>query len=201
MAGSNERTIATYDRHVPEYVARTSDIVSGAFQAWIDSALHDLPCDAAILELGSGHGRDALYIGTRGYAVSCTDATPAFVDHLRGLGLDAGHFNALTDSLAEDHDLIFANAVLLHFARDDFSAVLGRMAKALRPGGRFAFSLKQGDGETWSEAKLNAPRYFCYWQPDALPALLSKAGFSQWTIDAIAMEREHSDWIFVIARR
>jgi SAM-dependent methyltransferase len=201
MNDANKQTVASYDLHVPEYVAGTSNLVLGLAKTWIDAALDGLPLDARLFELGSGHGRDAIYIQTLGYALDCSDATPAFVEHLCGLGLEARHFNALSDTLPSDYDLILANAVLLHFNRQQFSNVLAKMSGALKPGGRFSFTLKRGDGEEWSSAKLNAPRYFCYWQPEALPVLLSAAGFSSWSIDVGTFERTHADWISVLARK
>lgn len=201
MTGTNAKTLASYDAHVPAYIAGTSHDVTGAGKACIDAALAGLPPDAQIMELGSAFGRDALYMQAQGYAVACTDATPAFVDHLRTLGLQARLFNALTDMPAPDHDLIFANAVLLHFDRAEFAVVLAKMARALKSGGRFAFSLKRGDGESWSDEKLNAPRYFCYWQPEALPPLLAQAGFSDWSVDAVTSARAHANWLYVIARK
>jgi len=201
MNEANRQTVASYDPHVPEYVAGTSNVVSGLTKTWIDAALDGIPFDARLLELGSGHGRDAIYIQKLGYALDCSDATPAFVEHLRALSLEARHFNALSDALSSDYDLILANAVLLHFNRQQFSNVLAKMSSALRPRGRFSFTLKRGDGEEWSYAKLNAPRYFCYWQPESLPVLLSAAGFSSWSIDAGTFERAHADWISVLARK
>ena len=102
-------------------------------------------------------------------------------------------------TLARDYDLILANAVLLHFSRGEFRAVLGKMAGALKPGGRFAFSLKQGEGEHWSTMKLNAPRYFCYWQPEHLPPLLREAGFDRWDVSVVKTQRQHAEWIYAIA--
>jgi hypothetical protein len=40
------------------------------------------------------------------------------------------------------------------------------------------FSIREGDGEQWSSAKLGAPRYFCYWESGALQALLEETKFS-----------------------
>lgn len=201
MTEANAKTLASYNQHVPEYVAGTPNVVSGATKSWIDAALNGLPRDARLLEVGSGHGRDALYIQQQGYDVACTDATPAFVEHLRGLGLQAEHFNALTDAVPSAYDLILANAVLLHFTRAEFAMALAKMAGALEQDGRFAFTLKRGNGEEWSTAKLNAPRYFCYWEPEALPVLLAQAGFSSWSIDAVTTERAHADWISIVARK
>lgn len=200
MGDSNQRTLQTYDGHIQAYVDGTAHQVAGPSRDWIERALDGLPATARILELGSAFGRDAAYVQGRGFTVECTDASHGFLDHLRAAGFSARPFNALTDVLAPEYDLILANAVLLHFSRDEFSGVLTRMAAGLRPGGRFAFSLKRGDGEGWSSQKLNAPRYFCYWQPEHLPAALVRAGFGQWDVVAANTGRQHADWLYVIAR-
>lgn len=199
MGQDNESTLHSYDGHVRDYVNGTSQVVSGASKDWIDAALDGLPSDAAILEVGSGVGRDAAYIQQQGYVVECTDASQGFLEHLRANGFQARAFNALTDTLEDSYDLIIANAVLLHFGREDVRRVVDKLADALRPGGRLAFSLKQGNGEEWSSKKLNAPRYFCYWQPEQLVPLLRQAGFVHWDVQAIATHRQHADWIYVIA--
>ena len=199
MNNTNFQTLQSYEGHVEEYVSGTADAVSGASKDWIDAALHGLPVNSAILELGSAFGRDAAYIEQQGYTVECSDAAQGFVEHLQRNGFRARLLNVLTGPVPEGWDLILANAVFLHFTRPEFQAALAKMAKALKPQGRLAFSLKQGDGEEWSNAKLNAPRYFCYWQPEALPPLLRQAGFSRWDIKAVATSRKHADWIYVIA--
>ena len=200
MSQCNAETLQSYDRHVADYVDGTAQEVSGPSRNWIDAALAGLPAEAEIFELGSAFGRDAAYIRGRGYRVDCSDASRGFVDHLRGLGVEARLFNALTDPLAGPWHLILANAVLLHFNREECAAVLAKMAGALAPGGRFAFSLKAGEGEGWSSHKLNAPRYFCYWQPEQLPPLLRQAGFQDWEITAADTDRQHGKWLYVIAR-
>lgn len=199
MIGSNDATLRTYRDHVQDYIDGTAQTVSGATKDWIDAALAGLPASARLLELGSAFGRDAAYIGSRGFRLDCTDAVPEFVARLRAAGHNARLFNALTDAVEPSYDLIFANAVLLHFTRDEFALVLGKMRRALAPGGRFAFSLKRGEGESWSSAKVGAPRFFCYWQPAPLETMLKAAGFAAWTIDEARTGRAHPDWLYVIA--
>ncbi|EPY02570.1 class I SAM-dependent DNA methyltransferase [Magnetospirillum fulvum] len=197
---SNDATLRTYRDHVQDYIDGTAQSVSGATQDWIDAALAGLPDTARLLELGSAFGRDAAYIESHGFALECTDAVPEFVACLQAAGHNARLFNALTDDLNSSYDLIFANAVLLHFTRDEFASVLGKMLRALAPGGRFAFSLKRGEGESWSSAKVGAPRFFCYWEPEPLDSALRRAGFFTWTIDEARTGRAHPDWLYVIAR-
>ncbi|WP_235973794.1 class I SAM-dependent methyltransferase [Parasphingopyxis marina] len=200
MIGSNEKTLATYNSHASEYVAGTTHVVFGAIRDWINEALAGLPLDAALLEIGSAIGRDAAYIHEQGYEVECTDASTAFVQHLRRLGFEAKLFNVLNDAFTAKYDLIIANAVLLHFDRQEFAEALRKSSRALKPNGRFAFSLKRGDGEEWSDEKLNAPRFFCYWQPEDLAPLLSRARFSSWAINEVATERAHAEWLYIVAR-
>jgi hypothetical protein len=54
-----------------------------------------LPKTAAILELGSAHGRDADYIESLGYKIYRTDAVKAFVDYLQAKNHDASVLNAI----------------------------------------------------------------------------------------------------------
>jgi len=199
MSGSNAGTLQSYQDHVQDYIDGTSQTVSGAAGSWIDAALSGLPTTARLFELGSAFGRDAAYMAAKGYAVDCSDAVPAFVASLTARGLSARVFNLLTDELTDSYDLVLANAVLLHFTRDEFLFALKAVCRSLTAGGRFAFSLKRGQGEEWSSAKLGAPRFFCYWQPEQLEPLLAEAGFSSWTVETAVTQRAHADWLFVIA--
>lgn len=200
MAGGNDKTLRSYQDRIGAYVDGTTQVVSGPVGDWIDRVAAGLSPSARILELGSAFGRDAAYLQSKGLRVECSDAVAGFVAHLRGRGLTARPLNLLHDAVGEGWNLIFANAVLLHFDRDEFAMVLAKISRALAPGGRFAFSLKQGQGEEWSSAKLGAPRYFCYWQSDELAAQLAQAGFSHWTMETISPQRGGGlPWIFAIA--
>jgi SAM-dependent methyltransferase len=197
---SNARTIQSYDRHVREYVAAGPHSVSGAVKEFLDRAVDGLPLDARILEFGSASGRDASYLQELGYRVDCTDATPAFVDLLLSQGLVARPLNAITDELPREEDLVLANAVLLHFTRDEAATVIAKVRDSLRPGGRFAFSLKQGEGENWSLEKLGAPRFFCYWTQERIREVLVTAGFREATVwTSSDPTRPATTWLMIIA--
>lgn len=199
MNGSNSETLRSYQERVKEYIDGTAQEVTGAAKDWIDAALLGLPPQARIVELGSAFGRDAAYMGSQGFQIECTDAVPGFVSQLQSCGFKARLFNAITDELEDQYDLILANAVMLHFNRDEFSVVLNKLFRSLKHGGRFAFSLKRGHGESWSHEKIGAPRYFCYWQGADLAAPLRHAGFTDWTIAEAQTTRAHAQWLFVIA--
>ncbi|MGO9171587.1 MAG: class I SAM-dependent methyltransferase [Rhodomicrobium sp.] len=199
MGVSNSETLRSYERHVNAYTDGTLQVVFGAAKDWIDGVLADLPREAKLVELGSAFGRDAAYIASKGFEIECTDAVSGFVSKLQAGGFNARLFNVLTDDLSEKYDLIFANAVLLHFDRREFSFVLKKLFHSLKGNGRFAFSLKQGQGESWSNEKIDAPRYFCYWERDNLEPLLKEAGFARWTIYEALTNRAHAEWLFITA--
>ncbi|HUO55273.1 MAG TPA: class I SAM-dependent methyltransferase, partial [Rhodoblastus sp.] len=151
MSTDNEKTLQSYAARIQTYAEGTAAEVSGPVKDWIDGLLDLLAPSARIFELGAAFGRDAAYMRDRGFAVECADAVPGFVEILRARGLSARLFNALTDDFDGPYDLIFANAVLLHFNGDDCARVLAKLRRALAPRGRLAFSLKRGRGEEWSE--------------------------------------------------
>lgn len=67
--------------------------------------------------------------------------------------------------------------MLLHLSAPDLTKLLVRARSALVPGGLLAFTVKEGDGEAWSPAKLGHPRFFRYWRPVPLTALLTQTGW------------------------
>lgn len=198
---NNDKTIASYDGHVSDYIDGTVHEVSGTIKEWIDRTFEDVPKDARILEFGSAFGRDAAYLQNLGYQIACTDATPAFVDELQQRGFNANVLNAITDELPQGTDIVLANAVLLHFTRDEAATVIGKVYDALNVGGKFAFTLKQGEGEEWSEYKLGAPRFFTYWTDAQIHDVLAGAGFDDISVLGDRSTPEHSMWLQIIAKK
>lgn len=200
MSKTNTTTLQSYEDHVQEYIDGTPQTVDGVVKEWLDTAVDGLPKDAHILEFGSAFGRDAKYLQSLGYAVECTDATEAFVELLQQEGFNARKLNAITDPIDNSYDLVLANAVLLHFTRDETTQVLQKVHSALREGGTFAFTLKQGEGEKWTQDKLGAPRYFCYWTKDQISQLLTDSGYSNIHIQG-DRETKNFTWLHIIANK
>lgn len=200
MTNSNQETIQSYEEHVPQYINGTPQEVSGVVKDWIDESIADLPKDARILELGSATGRDAAYLQSLGYTVECSDATEAFVDLLTQHGFNARKLNVITDEFGGPYDFMLANAVLLHLTRDEMKQVLSKISGALSEHGRFAFTLKQGEGEEWSDSKLGAPRFFCYWTEDQIRLYLEEAGFNDIKISG-DKATTNATWLQIIAQK
>lgn len=199
----NDTTLQSYEAHVQEYIDGTPQEVSGHVKEWLDRALSLVPKDGHVLELGSAFGRDAIYVEQQGYQVQRTDATQGFVDLLNNQGHDARLLNAITGDFGSGWNLIFANAVLLHFTPEETEVVLKKAHESLAENGIFAFTVKQGEGSGWSEEKLGAPRYFNYWDTESLQSLLTSTGFGDVEVNDGNDGHSHSNakWIHVIAHK
>ncbi|SDS44399.1 NUDIX domain-containing protein [Microlunatus soli] len=190
-------TIATYQQLADRYAERTTPTSPETRAPFLDRLISLLP-QGKLLELGSGPGWDADYLQDQGLQVQRSDATPAFVEMMRSAGAAAELIDVRTDDLGGPWDAVLANAVLLHLSRDEFATATGRIRDAVRPGGLFAFTLKEGDGESWSAAKLDLPRWFVYWREPELRSVLQRQGWQIESLEHRAGRRE--DWIQVIAR-
>lgn len=78
--------------------------------------------------------------------------------------------------------------------------MLRKVYSALADGGAFAFTLKQGEGEEWTEAKLGASRYFCYWNKNQISEALHQAGFSHFSVTSDQVT-PNATWLQIIARK
>ncbi|MDA9918290.1 class I SAM-dependent methyltransferase [Erythrobacter sp.] len=114
----------------------------------LDGFLDRLSPNARILELGCGGGRDAAHMAGRGFEVDATDGIPSMVtkaNERHNISARLMRFDELDAS--EDFDAIWAHACLLHCPRAEMPGVLGRIHRALKPGGWHLASFKLGDGE------------------------------------------------------
>lgn len=192
---NNSITLQSYEAGIQDYIAGTTEEVSGSIKVWIDYTISLLPTEPRIIEIGSAFGRDARYIESHGYSVERSDAAEGFIKLLQNEGYNAKLFNILKDPFEGKYDLVFANAVFLHFTPLELQKVLEKIHASLSNEGILSFSVKHGEGEEWSLAKVGNPRYFCYWQADAIKALLKANGF-----DVIEISEDHK-FLQIIARK
>jgi SAM-dependent methyltransferase len=196
-------TVAAYDAHATAYRDASAPL-GEQVRAGLDAFADRLAPGALVLEVGSGGGRDARELESRGLRVRRTDASPAFVELLRATGHDADVLDPLTDDLADPrgtYDGVSANASLLHVDRADLPVVLARLAGATRSGGVLRMSVKEGDGDGWStHGTVEVPRRFTYWRRPDLEAVLAGAG---WEVDRVDEADGHRGerWLAVVAYR
>ncbi len=197
MADNNNLSITlnTYEGGIQKYIDDTRSEVFGEFRDYIDAFLEGLDMHADILEIGSATGRDADYIEKLGYRVTRTDIVDGFLDYQRKQGKSIEKFDVINDNLYRQFDLIISLAVFHHFNREQFGKAIRNTIRHLKKGGCLALSVKQGEGEEYSEEKMEKPRYFLYWQIEELQSALKTYGFQILTIQ----EADKGKWLQVIA--
>lgn len=196
----NQRTLRSYQDKTQEYIDRTP-VNDATILEWLDEALALMPAPGTILEVGSGFGRDAKYIRSKGYDIECSDAVPNFVELLRAKGFNARMLNLLTDAIGGNYDMIIANAVLLHFNPEETMAVCSKIYDALTNEGVFAVRMKAGNGPRWSDEKLDAPRYFYDWQQQDLKLLFEECGFHWVSVRSNFTAHNNVTWMDIILKK
>lgn len=202
MAASSDsqaRTLAAYEAGAGRYIDDLAPEPPEHARAWLSRFAASLPTSAAVLEIGSGPGRDAASLEACGLTVQRTDAARAFVDRLIDQGHSARVCNVLTDDLGGPWDGIWANAVLLHLTEPELGQALARLLLAARPGGRLGLSVKEGDGESHDNRRIGLPRYFRYWRAEPLSDILSAFGWQVDELELVAGRRE--SWLQLLAHR
>lgn len=159
-----------------------------------------LPAGAAVLELGTGNGRDAAAMLAAGFAVTPSDASPelaAEAEKRLGLPVRIMAFHQLAENAA--YDGVWACACLLHAPRSELTDALRRIHTALRPGGHLMASFKAGD----SEGRDRFGRYYNYLDADQLrDHLNAAAGWASieiTTTDGSGYDGQPTRWLWVEA--
>ncbi len=201
----NEKTLQAYNKRLSQYILNTPSWYNESHTPllqWMRFCLALTPRKAEILEIGSGPGRDALFISSQGFNVTCSDASYEFVDYLNKRGQHALLLDAVKDSIPLGFQMIFANAVIQHFTEDNLDLVLEKVYDALPAGGIFAFSVKQGDGEAWITEKLQEKRYIRYWQPEELLAKIDENGYKvEYLQKNIPGDLPNHIWTLIVVRK
>jgi len=194
----DEETLQFYRGNAEAYARR--EITSR--QARLTAFLAQLAPGASILELGCGAGGDTAEMLARGFAVRATDGSPEMAEvasRRLGCPVETLLFEHLDETQA--YDAVWANACLLHVPRHELANVLGRIWRALKPGGYFYASYKAGDVD--GRDTLN--RYYNYPSPDWLRATYAEAGswsgLSIETGDVKGFDDKTASMLFVVARK
>jgi SAM-dependent methyltransferase len=147
--GQQAQTLEYYERNAERYFKATRD---ADMSALYERFARRLPKGARILDAGSGSGRDTLAFLSRGYSVSAFDSSPALCElstRLTGVPARVLRFQELEDN--EEYDGIWACASLLHVPEAALPDAIGRLVRALKPGGVLYMSFKHGAGERVTE--------------------------------------------------
>ena len=98
--------------------------------------------DAAVLDLGCGHGALLYFARREGYGnVAGVDRSPEQVAEARRLGIDGVSEGDLMETLgslpADSQDVVVAFDVIEHFTREEILPFADEVRRVLKPGGRW----------------------------------------------------------------
>jgi SAM-dependent methyltransferase len=195
MTARDSETLQFYADEAAAYTSRGQ----AASTQQLELFLATLPAGAAILELGCGGGQDSEFMIARGFDVTPTDGTPEMAQAAQNrLGRPVATllFGDIADISA--YDGIWANACLLHVPRADLSGIVGRIHRALKPGGVFYASFKAGE----NEGRDRFDRYYNYPSAAWLQELYTAFGWQHINISAehgSGYDQQPTDWLHVTA--
>lgn len=192
MKSSCLSTMDFYDTHAQEYSESTIHL---DLHKLYEPFLKELGPGAHILDAGCGSGRDTKVFLDRGYRVTAIDASPELArlaTIFTGHRCEALFFQEM--KFQEDFDGIWACASLLHVPKREMGDVMLRFIQALKPGGIFYVSLKEGEGERIAEDG----RFFSYYNAESFRELLAQfpvlREIAFWKTKEIRSRRHREPW-------
>lgn len=195
---ADDDTLRFYAENAATYVRHASGLPSEQLVAFADA----LPPGSAVLELGTGSGKDAAYLLSRGHDVHPSDGSPelaAEAERLLGRTVRIMRFDQLEEDQA--YDGVWASANLLHAPAHELTADLTRIHRALRTGGLVVASFKSGSGE----GRDMFGRYYNY--PDAETLVAHFRDAAAWADLSLSThmgggyDGKPTEWLWVTARR
>lgn len=106
-----------------------------------------------VLELGAGHGRDALHFAREGFTVRATDFSPVGLEQLQAAAREQGVEERMTTAVHDVReplplpdasvDAVFAHMLLcMALSTKEIHALVGEIRRVLRPGGTFVYTVR-----------------------------------------------------------
>ena len=160
-----------------------------------------LPPSALILDFGCGSGRDTKAFLDAGFRVEATDGSAelcAQASAYTGIPVRCELFGEL--DACEKYDGIWACASILHLPKTELAEVLGKIERALKPGGVLYTSFKYGEYEG-----MRNGRYFTCFTEETLAAFWKDVNglriTDRWITEDVRPDRKEEKWINLLARK
>jgi SAM-dependent methyltransferase len=137
----------TYTSHPGMYGEEPSASAAHAVRLFRASGSHD------VLELGAGHGRDALHFAREGFTVRATDFSSAALEQLEEAARTSDVAERVTTTVHDVRDPLplpdasvdaaYAHMLLcMALSTKEIHALVGEVRRVLRPGGVFLYTVR-----------------------------------------------------------
>lgn len=191
-------SIDYYNRYASTYFESTVNLDLSETRHRFEKVL---PEGGSILDLGCGSGRDSLEFFDHGYEVTPLDGSPEMCA-LAEIHTDLEVLNMTFDELDFDEvfDGVWACASLLHVPETELPDILRKVGLALKEGGHFFISVKEGD----FEGERNG-RYFVDYSKRKLMAIIEDTGIFKikdvWKSEDKKAHISETKWLNIIAKK
>ncbi|GAA3858904.1 class I SAM-dependent methyltransferase [Streptomyces sedi] len=204
----------SYDRVADNYVrlVETTGMGDVRRDPWLRAAIDAFAASVdgvgPVLDVGCGPGTVTGYLAERGVDISGVDLSPRMVEHARRL-YPGCRFEVASATELELGEASLGGVLgwwsLFNLPREVLPRVLGRFARALRPGGCLITGTHVGEGDLRrTEAYGGVPVEWTThrWRPERLVAMVEEAGLR--TVAELrlpASERNGGPGVVVMAER
>ena len=170
-----------YDRIGRSYLDLVEAMGSEVRTKYLDALARGLPAGAAILELGCGAGEPMTRVLSGQFRVVGLEISP---NQLALARTNAPVAALLRGDMAQlpfrdgRFDGVAAFYSMTHVPRAEHPALLGEIARVLRPGGLLVITTGSSDTPDWHEEDwLGAPSFFSHYDGASNTRLVAQAGF------------------------
>ncbi len=178
---------------------------------WVSGTEHFcslLPKGALVLDVGCGGGTKSKYLVGNGFDVVGTDLSENMTS-IAKREFPQGRFSVLdvrdVDTLPETFDGIFAQAVLLHLPKKEFTPVLKKFKEKIKDGGYLYVAVKEQRADKNEEEIKDMDDYgypyelfFSYFTQSEMEQFFSDAGFE--VVSSTVTPSGRTRWIQIIGR-
>lgn len=199
---SRDFTLESYRRHAAEYAGKFDARRGRADDVALALRLAAV-ANPRVLEVGFGSAREAGLFLESGARYEGIDYSEEFVA-LATARFPKGNFrvgDVRTCPLPSGLDAVFAIASLVHLPRRELAGALGRLSRALRPGGIFVMEIRASDRyrKEIRDDDFGSKRAFYFFNEASVRKLAAAAGLYVETLE----KREYGGkpWWFAAMRR
>jgi predicted TPR repeat methyltransferase len=188
-----------FDQYANHFDQHLVEVLDYRTPAYLDHMLRRVApaADLDTLDLGCGTGLCAPYLKAYSRRLDGVDLSRQMLDKAAGRGLydelACADLTSYLDGRADDCDLAVAADVFVYIG--DLQPVFKAVHRALRPGGRFCFSVEAGDGADYVLRPSNRYAH----DRSYLERLAADTGFTVLAVEALTARQENTAPIDALA--